>query len=486
MAKAKKKQTDYSKYAIIALVIVLIGVLAYAIVSMFDTTPTDERPVVASVNEEYIFQDEVDKRFKYLKAQQGNVDWEYALNYTINQRLLIQKANELEVTVDKTKIVEGIDKWITDLQVQMPPEQLALMLASQNTTLDEFRNDTIELYIENFIIFNLLNKTVFPEINQNISIVITPAEIQEYYDAHLDDYDRVDVSHILICHKDSLTCESNRTKEEARAKIEEVLGLLNGNLFEDLAQDYSEGPSAAEGGSIGYQMKGQLVPEFEKAAFALKYPNQISGIVETDFGYHIIKLNDRKTGFDAYKTEIEMQLQLEKQNQAQMDLYELQQIAISEYIEELRSSSDIRYVVANPYLTKPDATPGIQTFSVKANEVCYEDGKPVIRMFSSTSCPHCKWIAETFDEFAEENKDTVKAYHWELDTGDNTLTEFVENHMPESERDLFVNFNKGMSVPTFIFGCKYYRVGTGYERENDLISEKREFKAVIEKLIKKN
>ena len=66
----------------------------------------------------------------------------------------------------------------------------------------------------------------------------------------------------------------------------------------------------------------------------------------------------------------------------------------------------------------------IKTFSKVDNDICEEGGKPIIRLFSTTRCPHCVWIKDTFDKVALEyvKEDKIVAYHWELDVRDNTLT----------------------------------------------------------------
>ncbi len=127
----------------------------------------------------------------------------------------------------------------------------------------------------------------------------------------------------------------------------------------------------------------------------------------------------------------------------------------------------------------------INTFSFVNNNLCTENGKPVIRMFSTTWCSHCGWIKDTFDSTVKEYVDSGKivAYHWELDTGNNTLTDVAETNVPESEQSIFTQFSPNGSVPVFVFGCQYYRIGNGYEKTSDLVSEEGEFRAVIEKLI---
>lgn len=127
----------------------------------------------------------------------------------------------------------------------------------------------------------------------------------------------------------------------------------------------------------------------------------------------------------------------------------------------------------------------IKTFIDNGAEAVYQDGKPVIRLFSTTWCSHCKWIKETFDNVVKEyvNEGKIIAYHWELDTGDNTLTAEIEIEVPLEELDVFDRFNPGDSIPTFVFGEKYYRIGNGYESEQDLLAEEKEFRAVIEALL---
>jgi thiol-disulfide isomerase/thioredoxin len=128
---------------------------------------------------------------------------------------------------------------------------------------------------------------------------------------------------------------------------------------------------------------------------------------------------------------------------------------------------------------------GIETFTMADGPVCTQDGKPVVRLFSTTWCPHCKWVNDGFNSVMKEYADAGKiiAYHWELDTKDDVLTPFIETSIPDSELSVYNEFNPGGSIPTFVFGCKYYRIGTGYESQNDIEKEKAEFRGVIEELL---
>ena len=101
-----------------------------------------------------------------------------------------------------------------------------------------------------------------------------------------------------------------------------------------MAKKYSEGPSAANSGDLGYFRRGQMVKPFEDAAFALK-PGQVSGVVETKFGYHLIKLVDKKeqsvVPFEQVKSRIVTYLKQDKLRKA-----------VSSYIDDLRSKSTIQ------------------------------------------------------------------------------------------------------------------------------------------------
>ena len=137
--------------------------------------------------------------------------------------------------------------------------------------------------------------------------------------------------------------------------------------------------------------------------------------------------------------------------------------------------------------TVPVTAAGISTFSEKKGAtLCKEDGKPVVYLFSTTWCPHCQWIQDTFDKTvaAAVAAGKIKAYHWELDTNDNTLTSQKETQIPEDQMAIYNEFNPGGSIPTFVFGCKYFRVGNGYESSKDLAKEAAEFNAVIADITK--
>ena len=132
------------------------------------------------------------------------------------------------------------------------------------------------------------------------NVQVTQDDLRSYYNQHRDQYrvpEQVKVSHILI--KTPLAGPDGKVDEkgvaEAQHRAEDLLKQLKGGAkFEDLAKKYSEDPgSAKEGGSLGWIGKGRTVPEFEKAAFSLP-KGQISDLVKSSYGFHIIRVDDKQ------------------------------------------------------------------------------------------------------------------------------------------------------------------------------------------------
>ncbi len=131
-------------------------------------------------------------------------------------------------------------------------------------------------------------------------------------------------SHILICGEGDVRCTANRTKEEAKVIADDLLQRVNETNFEELAIEYSDGPSGPRGGDLGWFGKGRMVPAFEKAAFALEEVNKSTVMVETDFGYHIIKLTGKKSALEIAKEKQELEKKIEefKEEQAEEEIVE--------------------------------------------------------------------------------------------------------------------------------------------------------------------
>ena len=151
-------------------------------------------------------------------------------------------------------------------------------------------------------------------------VKVTDADLKQYYSEHLSDYrvpDRVMVSHILFK-------TTGKTPEEI-AKVtgtaQDVLKQLKtGADFAELAKKYSEDTTAQNGGDLGWIVRGQTVKEFEQAAFSMK-PGQISDLVTTTYGIHILKVSDKQLAhlqtFDEVKDSVRSNLEKEKLAAAQ-------------------------------------------------------------------------------------------------------------------------------------------------------------------------
>lgn len=163
----------------------------------------------------------------------------------------------------------------------------------------------------------------------------TEEEAKEFYDSNPDRFkkpENVSASHILIKFDEG---DTDETKVAKKAQLEQIRAdIVSGtNTFEEAAQAHSGCPSSAQGGALGTFGKGQMVPEFEVAAFSQE-KDEIGDIVETQFGYHIIKVTDHQpesvVSFDEAKESITAYLSGQKK-----------QKVVADYIKSLRDSATI-------------------------------------------------------------------------------------------------------------------------------------------------
>ena len=128
------------------------------------------------------------------------------------------------------------------------------------------------------------------------TITFTDADLQKIYDANKSEHEQVRARHILVAFKGSPALQPGKkelTEEEAKAKAEDLKKKIAGGAkFEDLAKtDSDDSGSGARGGELGAFGRGDMVEEFEKAAFAAK-PGDVVGPVRTQFGYHLIRVDE--------------------------------------------------------------------------------------------------------------------------------------------------------------------------------------------------
>jgi peptidyl-prolyl cis-trans isomerase D len=200
-------------------------------------------------------------------------------------------------------------------------------------------------------------------------VSVSREDLQAFYDQHRDDYrvpEQVNVSHILI--KTPLPGPDGKVDpkgaEEARKKAEDVLKQLKaGGNFGDLAKKYSEDPgSGKNGGSLGWIGKGRTVPEFEQAAFSLA-KGATSGLVQSSYGFHIIRLDDKQAAhvktLDEVKDQIEGGIRQQKAAQAAANqVNALLAQARSAGLDKAAAAKGLN-VINTDFVSRTDTLPGI-------------------------------------------------------------------------------------------------------------------------------
>jgi parvulin-like peptidyl-prolyl isomerase len=181
---------------------------------------------------------------------------------------------------------------------------------------------------------NALASVLFKE----ISATVKPddASARTYYDSHKGQFEQVKASHILIRYKGSpvplRADQKELTPEEALAKAQEVRKkLADGGDFAAIAKAESDDVGTAQvGGSLGTFSKGQMVPEFEQAAFSLPV-GQLSEPIKTKFGYHIIRVDSKaEKTFDEVKDSLEKQMKPQMAQQAAQEIRKQAQVTLDD------------------------------------------------------------------------------------------------------------------------------------------------------------
>ena len=166
-------------------------------------------------------------------------------------------------------------------------EELNQALAQDNLTLETLT----EAIRESMLIQNMIDAKVA------VNVKVDDEAVKKFYNdnpSYFVTAEQVHARHILKkLEKDS----SDEVKTKARQELVDLKKELTegSKSFEELAKAHSECPSASKGGDLGFFGKGQMVPAFEEAAFGLKV-GQVSDIVETQFGYHLILVEEKKEG----------------------------------------------------------------------------------------------------------------------------------------------------------------------------------------------
>lgn len=240
----------------------------------------------------------------------------------INQKLLEAAIAESDVVVTEEAVAEQIEEIRASVPEGLP---LETALSAQGMSMEELTKG-----LKEEMVMGQFLETIVADIDD-----ATEEGAMAFYEENPESFEepaKVSASHILISFEAE---DSEEDKAAKKASLSEIRGsiITEEITFEDAATEHSGCPSKAEGGSLGSFGKGQMVPEFEVAAFSQEV-GEVGDIVETNFGYHIIKVtertDDRKMPFDEVKDQLIDYLSLQKK-----------QKAVAAYVESLRSNATI-------------------------------------------------------------------------------------------------------------------------------------------------
>ncbi len=249
--------------------------------------------------------------------------WQTAVMQLVREELLEEQVKDANIVVSNEEADEFFKKRLEEAGVDL--ENFKKVLEEKKVSYDEILADAKkELTYINFILSKM-----------DASEKVTIEDVNEFYVKNKSRFtvpEQVKASHILVpASKD----EPNDVREKAKAKINDMLRQIKeGADFAEFAKNNPDSTSAT-GGDLGYFTKGEMLEDFEKAAFALE-PNQVSDVIETIYGYHLIKVTDHKdeeiVSFDEVKDKLLESLNNQKENEF-----------IEQYIDSLVKNADIKF-----------------------------------------------------------------------------------------------------------------------------------------------
>lgn len=287
----------------------------------------------ARVNGAVISRDELDAALKRVEnqmaamghpasAEQMSEVRTRVLDSLIDRELLYQDSRKQGIKMDQSEI----DEQMKALQARFPSEQeYQAALKKLNLNEQDLRTQfEREISIERLVDQQVSSKITVPD-----------SEVKAFYDANPELFktpEMVRAGHILVKVEPTAT---DADKAKARRKIEQIsTRIKKGEDFAAVAKETSDCPSGARGGDLDFFQRGQMVGPFDAAAFALK-KGEMSGVVETQFGFHLIQVTDKKpssvVSLEESKEKIGQHLKQEKTNQE-----------VSRYVSKLRSGADIQ------------------------------------------------------------------------------------------------------------------------------------------------
>jgi peptidyl-prolyl cis-trans isomerase C len=262
--------------------------------------PAQIPAIVARVNGEAIERWEFDSAVKRVEARAGapvppdkrDEVLRNVLDQLIAYHLLAQESRARKIEVPDS----DVDSQMAEIRKSFPDEKTFQQgIAAQGLTVDQVRAQTrTNLQVSKIVDAEIASKIVVPE-----------AEVSAFYQQNLERFkqgDTVHASHILIGMPQNPTADQ---KSQAKTRAQAVLKQVrSGGDFASVARAESQDSGSAQnGGDLGFFPKGQMTPAFEEAAFKLK-PGGLSPVVETPFGFHIIKVLERRGPRTAPLTEV--------------------------------------------------------------------------------------------------------------------------------------------------------------------------------------
>jgi peptidyl-prolyl cis-trans isomerase SurA len=247
--------------------------------------------IVARVGNEIILQSELERQINQMRT--ANIDEELLepaeiLNHMVEQKVMVQKAKEMDIKVDEEAIAKHAGRYVEQIRSQYPSEAAFQQdLAQMRFTARDLENFFADQITENALTEQLMTQHIARQ------VMISDQEMLEYYEATKDSLAVKPVSwELRMILREVKASEDTEAKafQDIRAIYQE---LQEGADFGTLARERSDCPSSQQDGDLGYFKRGMMVKPFEDAAFDLGI-GEISEIVKSQFGYHIIKLTDRR------------------------------------------------------------------------------------------------------------------------------------------------------------------------------------------------
>jgi peptidyl-prolyl cis-trans isomerase C len=296
--------------------------------------PAQLPDVVAKVNGEDVKKAEFEMAIRSLEdrarsavpAKQRDEVYRQVLDRLIGFHLLVQEAAARNVVAPPWEV----DSQVEQIKKQFPSEDaFKQMLQARGVTVEQLRSDTARTIAVNV----MLKSELEPK------IVVSDADSKKFFDENRSRFrqdDSVHASHILIRTPENADAAA---KAKAKTQADDLLAQIKkGADFAGLAKKFSQDPGSAQtGGDLGFFSKGQMVPAFEQAAFALK-PGQTSGVVETPFGYHIIRVSEFKAGRDPGYDEVKPQIEEYLKQQ-------LRDRKSQEFVDQLKAKGKIQIFI---------------------------------------------------------------------------------------------------------------------------------------------